>query len=212
MLGDFDLDVLVAANPILGPFLFVLYIFLVFFVMLSMFLSVVDESYNAVREALEAQGDDMEPLERDFLRFGREANGMFASVTGCIVAFLCGGSKTQKSKKTAPEPGDGGTGTDKALTKDVDGGRVQDAGNTDLEPFSEEVQGGGRGSVKFRRQRDGLIEVNTPVTDELSGAFSQLGDLSRTTADMVATLKTLSTVIMKRHQKLQSALGEEAKE
>ena len=64
----------VATNYVLGPFLFTLFIFLVFFVVLSMFLSIVDESYDVVRTQLDERKEQgaVEPLERDLARFYHE--------------------------------------------------------------------------------------------------------------------------------------------
>lgn len=49
-LGDFDLDSISRQNYILGPFLFVFFIVVMFFVVLSMVLSVVSDAFQRIRE------------------------------------------------------------------------------------------------------------------------------------------------------------------
>ena len=47
-LGDFDYNALDTSNAVMGPILFWIYIFLVFFVLMSMFIALVSESYESV--------------------------------------------------------------------------------------------------------------------------------------------------------------------
>lgn len=49
LLGDFDYYSLYEVNPILGPVLFYLYNFLVFFILLNMFLAIIADSYAEVK-------------------------------------------------------------------------------------------------------------------------------------------------------------------
>ncbi|GMH50342.1 hypothetical protein TL16_g00750 [Triparma laevis f. inornata] len=70
-LGDFDMDELRSYNQVLGAFLFVTFIVIMFFVVISMFLAIVDSAYESVREQLLEDGgdaDEMDPLTRDVLR------------------------------------------------------------------------------------------------------------------------------------------------
>eukprot|EP00611_Tribonema_gayanum_P003419 TRINITY_DN1265_c0_g1_i1.p1 TRINITY_DN1265_c0_g1~~TRINITY_DN1265_c0_g1_i1.p1 ORF type:complete len:168 (-),score=61.42 TRINITY_DN1265_c0_g1_i1:586-1089(-) len=52
VLGNFDVDKLRDARPVIGTLLFLSFIFLMFFVVVSMFLATVDKAYETVREAL----------------------------------------------------------------------------------------------------------------------------------------------------------------
>ena len=58
MLGDFDLDELLSGtNRYLGPLLFTTFVPLMFFIILSMFLAIVDTSYETVRSRLADDGE-----------------------------------------------------------------------------------------------------------------------------------------------------------
>lgn len=51
VLGDFDYLAIEKANRVLGPIYFVAYIFLVFFVLLNMFLAIINDTYTDVKVA-----------------------------------------------------------------------------------------------------------------------------------------------------------------
>ncbi|KAL4640930.1 polycystic kidney disease 2-like 1 protein [Arapaima gigas] len=59
ILGDFDFDAIDQANRILGPIYFVTYVFFVFFVLLNMFLAIINDTYSEVKEELSKQNDDL---------------------------------------------------------------------------------------------------------------------------------------------------------
>ena len=67
-LGDFELDELRHSNTALGPILFTSFIVIVFFIILSMFLAIVDKAYEVVRLQLEEVSDEVDPLTADILR------------------------------------------------------------------------------------------------------------------------------------------------
>ena len=48
ILGDFDFYALEKANRILGPVFFLSYVFFVFFVLLNMFLAIINDTYAEV--------------------------------------------------------------------------------------------------------------------------------------------------------------------
>ena len=50
ILGEFNFYEIQAANSLLGPPYFILYIFFVFFVLLNMFLAILNETYEEVKE------------------------------------------------------------------------------------------------------------------------------------------------------------------
>ena len=85
-LGDFDMDELRNYNQVLGAFLFVTFIVIMFFIIISMFLAIVDSAYESVREKLADRNDDVDPLTRDVLRvfYGP------ATVAGMIYAVFVG--------------------------------------------------------------------------------------------------------------------------
>lgn len=79
-LGDFDLESLREVNRYLGPLLFVSFMILMFFVIVSMFLSIVDNSYEKVRENLKGRGED--PLTRDVLDLRAVADAKVRAMLG----------------------------------------------------------------------------------------------------------------------------------
>ncbi|XP_037353078.1 polycystic kidney disease 2-like 1 protein [Talpa occidentalis] len=60
ILGDFDYNAIDNANRILGPAYFVTYVFFVFFVLLNMFLAIINDTYSEVKEELARQKDELQ--------------------------------------------------------------------------------------------------------------------------------------------------------
>ncbi|KAJ0004973.1 hypothetical protein NQD34_011187, partial [Periophthalmus magnuspinnatus] len=60
ILGDFDYDAIDRANRVLGPIYFVTYVFFVFFVLLNMFLAIINDTYSEVKEELSSQTDELQ--------------------------------------------------------------------------------------------------------------------------------------------------------
>jgi len=79
ILGDFDLDELSHANYFMGPLLFVTFIVIMFFVVLSMVLAIVDEAFNKVRhrrvKRRDILGEDIEYLTLKFTNLLRQLMG-----------------------------------------------------------------------------------------------------------------------------------------
>ncbi|PAV90101.1 hypothetical protein WR25_25283 [Diploscapter pachys] len=63
ILGDFDFDALESTNRILGPVFFVSYVFFVFFVLLNMFLAIINDSYVEVKAELARQKDGLSLMD-----------------------------------------------------------------------------------------------------------------------------------------------------
>ncbi|NXS62310.1 PK2L2 protein, partial [Brachypteracias leptosomus] len=53
VLGDFNFEAIEAANRILGPIYFITFVILVFFILLNMFLAIINDTYSAVRADFE---------------------------------------------------------------------------------------------------------------------------------------------------------------
>jgi len=60
ILGDFDFQALQQANRVLGPAYFILYVFFVFFVLLNMFLAIINDTYSEVKADLATQKNEFE--------------------------------------------------------------------------------------------------------------------------------------------------------
>ena len=53
MLGDFDFPAFQDAEKHLGPLFFIFYIFIVFFILLNMFLAIINDTYSEVKGEME---------------------------------------------------------------------------------------------------------------------------------------------------------------
>ena len=60
ILGDFDFHALEAANRVLGPIFFITYVFFVFFVLLNMFLAIINDTYAEVKSNIANQKSEFE--------------------------------------------------------------------------------------------------------------------------------------------------------
>nr|XP_002119742.1 polycystin-2 isoform X2 [Ciona intestinalis] len=60
ILGDFDFHALEAANRVLGPIFFLTYVFFVFFVLLNMFLAIINDTYSEVKAEISMQKSEFE--------------------------------------------------------------------------------------------------------------------------------------------------------
>ncbi|XP_048407503.1 polycystin-2-like protein 1 [Stegostoma tigrinum] len=60
ILGDFNFDEIDNANRILGPIYFVTYVFFVFFVLLNMFLAIINDTYSEVKADLSVQKSELQ--------------------------------------------------------------------------------------------------------------------------------------------------------
>ncbi|ELT90189.1 hypothetical protein CAPTEDRAFT_169289 [Capitella teleta] len=60
ILGDFNFHELEQANRVLGPAYFILYVFFVFFVLLNMFLAIINDTYSEVKEEISNQKNEFE--------------------------------------------------------------------------------------------------------------------------------------------------------
>ncbi|XP_017486061.1 PREDICTED: polycystic kidney disease 2-like 1 protein [Rhagoletis zephyria] len=63
ILGDFDFQALESANRVLGPIFFLSYIFFVFFVLMNMFLAIINDTYAEVKSELSNETDDFAVMD-----------------------------------------------------------------------------------------------------------------------------------------------------
>jgi len=76
ILGDFNFNEIEQANRVLGPIFFLCYVFFVFFVLLNMFLAIINDTYSEVKEEISAQKNDFEVADY----FKRGYNNMLGKV------------------------------------------------------------------------------------------------------------------------------------
>ncbi|MBN3281828.1 PKD2 protein, partial [Polyodon spathula] len=60
ILGDFDFAVIEEANRILGPIYFTTFVFFIFFILLNMFLAIINDTYSEVKADMAQQKSEME--------------------------------------------------------------------------------------------------------------------------------------------------------
>ncbi|XP_076822255.1 polycystin-2-like protein 1 isoform X2 [Clavelina lepadiformis] len=60
ILGDFDFHELESANRVLGPIFFLTYVFFVFFVLLNMFLAIINDTYSEVKAEISMQKSEFQ--------------------------------------------------------------------------------------------------------------------------------------------------------
>ena len=70
ILGDFDFHEMEQAHYIIGPAYFISYVFIVFFILLNMFLAIINDTYSLVKEELSNQGDDLQVTDYIMRKLG----------------------------------------------------------------------------------------------------------------------------------------------
>ncbi|XP_067122241.1 polycystin-2-like [Centruroides vittatus] len=63
ILGDFDFEELEAANRVLGPIYFLSYVFFVFFVLMNMFLAIINDTYAEVKSEISQDSNEFELVD-----------------------------------------------------------------------------------------------------------------------------------------------------
>ncbi|XP_076327240.1 polycystin-2-like protein 1 isoform X2 [Tachypleus tridentatus] len=63
ILGDFDFYEIEAANRVLGPIFFLSYVFFVFFVLMNMFLAIINDTYSEVKAEIANQKNEFEIVD-----------------------------------------------------------------------------------------------------------------------------------------------------
>ncbi|XP_061686297.1 polycystin-2 [Syngnathoides biaculeatus] len=60
ILGDFEFSEIEEANPVLGPVYFTTFVFFIFFILMNMFLAIINDAYSEVKADFSQQRSDME--------------------------------------------------------------------------------------------------------------------------------------------------------
>ncbi|XP_069023979.1 polycystin-2 isoform X1 [Embiotoca jacksoni] len=60
ILGDFNLSEIEEANPVLGPIYFTTFVFFIFFILMNMFLAIINDTYSEVKADMSQQRSEME--------------------------------------------------------------------------------------------------------------------------------------------------------
>ena len=75
MLGKFQVQMLLEANPVFGPIFYFFYNSFTIFILLTVFISIINDSFKMVREKSRSQNYEMLDYIRDFI-FGRKNENM----------------------------------------------------------------------------------------------------------------------------------------
>ncbi|XP_060913704.1 polycystin-2 isoform X1 [Labrus mixtus] len=60
ILGDFEFSEIEEANPVLGPIYFTSFVFFIFFILMNMFLAIINDTYSEVKADMSQQRSEME--------------------------------------------------------------------------------------------------------------------------------------------------------
>ncbi|KAM8842582.1 polycystin-2 [Synchiropus picturatus] len=60
ILGDFDFSEIESSNPVLGPIYFTTFVFFIFFILMNMFLAIINDTYSEVKADMSQQRSEME--------------------------------------------------------------------------------------------------------------------------------------------------------
>ncbi|XP_041837833.1 polycystin-2 isoform X2 [Melanotaenia boesemani] len=60
ILGDFNFSEIEEANPVLGPLYFTTFVFFIFFILMNMFLAIINDTYSEVKADMSQQRSEME--------------------------------------------------------------------------------------------------------------------------------------------------------
>uniref|UniRef100_A0A674P7X1 Polycystin-2 n=1 Tax=Takifugu rubripes TaxID=31033 RepID=A0A674P7X1_TAKRU len=66
ILGDFEFSEIEEANPVLGPIYFTTFVFFIFFILMNMFLAIINDTYSEVKADMSQQRSEMEMT--DFIK------------------------------------------------------------------------------------------------------------------------------------------------
>lgn len=108
LVGDFDYVAIERADRVLGPLFFVSYIFFVFFVLLNMFLAILNDTYSEVK-----QSRDVAPV-RVAAYLGRQFRQWFACVARC--PRMAGRRMSRRRDTLTKETDASGRGETKGVT------------------------------------------------------------------------------------------------
>uniref|UniRef100_A0A3B3CE36 Polycystic kidney disease 2-like 1 n=1 Tax=Oryzias melastigma TaxID=30732 RepID=A0A3B3CE36_ORYME len=133
ILGDFNFDAIDQANRVLGPIYFVTYVFFVFFVLLNMFLAIINDTYSEVKEELSSQKDELQItdiIKQSYMKTFMRLNLKKDKITDVQKALQAGSGEIEFKdfKQTLREMGHTDQEISAAFSQfDQDGNQVLDA-------------------------------------------------------------------------------------
>jgi polycystin 2 len=191
ILGDFDFYGLIRANRVVGPIFFVTYVFVVFFILVNVFLAIINDSYIDAKADMDDNPDEAHKEIADYLY----------SVFANIWATITFKKYRKRNKKDGAEGSDEGAAEAAGSKKATEQKNVQfptdgngDDGLADLDEEDDEVDENGE---KLGRAMDKIKAANA-----ISSAGRRKG----------SAMRRMSKDIMSINNDLKEQLSEEMNE
>lgn len=188
ILGDFDFYGLIRANRVVGPIFFVTYVFVVFFILVNVFLAIINDSYIDAKADIDENPDAAHTEIADYLY------EVFANIWATITfkKYRKGGKKD--AKKDDEEDGNEGAGdaSSKKKSKDfpTDGTGGDGLGGEDDDEFGADGQALTRAMTKIkaanalsdpsrrkgsamRRMSKDILTINNDLKEQLSEEMNE---------------------------------------
>ena len=190
-LGDFDIDDIIhGRNYILGPVLFFTFILLMFFVILSMFLAIVDDAFDRVRSRVLDQAGNVAAKEPAAEAFNRAAAWMLNTLRWVLTCGCC------RAKKVAP----GGAGADAAAPG---AGPLSRALGGAARGSRDDPAAGAGGDSPSRESKADLQEARDIESDDPKVAYAAL---HRRAVRLVGQLRSRQATLTDRLRALDAAV------
>ena len=175
ILGDFDFYGLIRANRVVGPIFFVTYVFVVFFILINVFLAIINDSYIDAKADIDNNPDEMH---------SEISNYLYECMMDVwhVITFKKWrkGSKKDTDKDTAERskrkteafPTNGESGDDETEGDEVAGGKMKRAMN--VVSAANALAGNTRrkGSAMRRMSKD-ILAINNDLKEQLSTEMNE---------------------------------------
>jgi len=153
MLGDFDFPSFQAAHPSLGPLFFIIFIFVVFFILLNMFLAIINDTYSEVK-------GEMEMTKIQF-----EITDLFARGYNNILGSVAMRDKMIDVENAIKLANSDGVVTFEEIRAEL---KKCDFSNAEIEMFFGNSDKDGDGTITVDESNDALLESSSSSDSESS--------------------------------------------
>jgi hypothetical protein len=160
MLGDFDFPALKEAHPTIGPFFFIFYIFVVFFILLNMFLAIINDTYSEVK------------AEMELTRVQFEITDLFARGYNNVLGSVAMRDKMIDVENAIKLANDDGCVTFEEIRYEL---KKCDFSNTEIEMFFGVSDANGDGVIDIEESNDAVEDMEDDI-DPLTG-MTEDGDM-----------------------------------
>ena len=148
MLGDFDFPAFQGAHPVIGPAFFIFYIFVVFFILLNMFLAIINDTYSEVK------------AEMEMTRVQFEITDLFARGYNNILGSVAMRDKMIDVENAIKLANDDGVVTFEEIRTEL---KKCDFSNTEIEMFFGNSDSNGDGIIDVEESNDVLEDIDDDI-------------------------------------------------